>query len=274
MKVRAETMAGIWLQELIQRPWRVAARWLAPHGLLSQQSRTTHGCSTLHSELDPPTSVMKQDSTPYTCLQTNWWRHFLSQDSFFSGVSRFVWSCQKTKRQQQNPIITRDSQSFPPEKKVRVNFLLKKKKRWEKISKPIILINSLHGPWEVCKGSPGTMIQKEITLFFKGEIALNRPSSMNWRATVPTLLDCVLTSTELRKDHSPMPHIELRSTFPNCVACLVDVLPSPLKKTCSLFPLGISLQRRFWSILRAVWSPESAIPAKRTGETEESDWQG
>jgi hypothetical protein len=36
--------AGTWRQELMQRPWRGAASWLAPHGLLSlflTQVRTT-----------------------------------------------------------------------------------------------------------------------------------------------------------------------------------------------------------------------------------------
>jgi hypothetical protein len=38
------TKAGTWRQELMQRPWRNAAYWLAPHGLLillSTKPRTT-----------------------------------------------------------------------------------------------------------------------------------------------------------------------------------------------------------------------------------------
>lgn len=39
---------------------------------------------------------------------------------------------------------------------------------------------------EVLKGSPEAMIQKETTVFFKSEIALNQLSSMNQRDTLPT----------------------------------------------------------------------------------------
>jgi hypothetical protein len=34
--------SGTWRQELMQRPWKGAAYWLAPHGLLSLLSYRTH----------------------------------------------------------------------------------------------------------------------------------------------------------------------------------------------------------------------------------------
>lgn len=97
-------------------------------------------------------------------------------------MSRSVASCQKTP----HPTIARAIQTFPPEEKTREDFLLKKKKKWKKTVSQFILNNSLHGPWEVLKGSPEAMIQNEITVFFKSEIALNQLSSMNQRDTVPT----------------------------------------------------------------------------------------
>ena len=42
---------GTWRQELIQKPWRGAAYWLAPHGLLSLLSYRTQD----HQPRDGPT---------------------------------------------------------------------------------------------------------------------------------------------------------------------------------------------------------------------------
>jgi hypothetical protein len=39
---RNSSMAGIWRQELIQRPWRSAAYWPASHSLLSLLFYRTH----------------------------------------------------------------------------------------------------------------------------------------------------------------------------------------------------------------------------------------
>jgi hypothetical protein len=41
--------AGTWRQELMQRPWRSAAYWLAPHGLLSLLSLESLGMPSLPS---------------------------------------------------------------------------------------------------------------------------------------------------------------------------------------------------------------------------------
>jgi hypothetical protein len=43
----------IWRQELMQRPWRDTAYWLAPHGLLSLLSYKTQD----HNELGRPLSI-------------------------------------------------------------------------------------------------------------------------------------------------------------------------------------------------------------------------
>jgi hypothetical protein len=40
---RNSNRAGTWRQELMQRPWRDAAYWLASHGLLSLLSYRTQG---------------------------------------------------------------------------------------------------------------------------------------------------------------------------------------------------------------------------------------
>jgi len=51
--------AGTWRQELIQRPWKVAAYWLASPGLLSLLSYRTQDYQprdgTTHNMLGPPT---------------------------------------------------------------------------------------------------------------------------------------------------------------------------------------------------------------------------
>ena len=58
---RHPNRAGTWRQELMQRPWRGAAYWLAPHGLLSLLSyrnldhQPRDGIT--HNSLGPPPSV-------------------------------------------------------------------------------------------------------------------------------------------------------------------------------------------------------------------------
>ena len=58
--------AGIWRQELMQRPWRNAAYWFVPYGFLNLLSYTPQGhlpnAGIAPSELGPPTSVINQDS--------------------------------------------------------------------------------------------------------------------------------------------------------------------------------------------------------------------
>jgi hypothetical protein len=51
--------AGTWWHEVMQRPWRGAAYWLTPHGLLRLHSYSTQGHlfrgGPTHSGLRPPT---------------------------------------------------------------------------------------------------------------------------------------------------------------------------------------------------------------------------
>jgi hypothetical protein len=76
-QVRNSNRAGTWRQELMQRPWRGAAYWLAPHGLLSllcyrtqdHQPRDT----TTHIGLGPPSLITEK--MPYSWIS---WRHFLN----------------------------------------------------------------------------------------------------------------------------------------------------------------------------------------------------
>jgi hypothetical protein len=53
--------AGTWRQELMQKPWRGAAYWLAPHGLFSLLSYRTQDHQSrdgpTHNGLGPPTSI-------------------------------------------------------------------------------------------------------------------------------------------------------------------------------------------------------------------------
>ena len=50
--------AGTWRQEWMQKPWRNAAYWLAPHGLFSLLPYRTQDCwprdDTIHNGLGPP----------------------------------------------------------------------------------------------------------------------------------------------------------------------------------------------------------------------------
>ena len=56
--------AGTWRQELMQKPWRGAAYWLAYHGLLSLLSYRTQDNQprdgTTHHKLVPPLSITNQ----------------------------------------------------------------------------------------------------------------------------------------------------------------------------------------------------------------------
>lgn len=61
---RNSKRTGTWRQELIQRPWRGAAYWLAPHGFLSLISYRTQDHhprdDTIHKELGPSPSITKK----------------------------------------------------------------------------------------------------------------------------------------------------------------------------------------------------------------------
>jgi hypothetical protein len=61
---RNSSTAGSWKQELIRRPWKNAASWLAPHCLLSLLSYIIHAhppkdVITLYG-MDPPISIIKK----------------------------------------------------------------------------------------------------------------------------------------------------------------------------------------------------------------------
>jgi hypothetical protein len=58
---RNSSRAGTWRQEMMQRPWKGAAYWLAPHGLLGLLSYRTQDHQprdgTTHNGLGPPPSI-------------------------------------------------------------------------------------------------------------------------------------------------------------------------------------------------------------------------
>ena len=58
---RNSSRVGTWRQELMQRPWRDAAYWLAHHGLLSQLSYRTQihqpRDETIHSGVSEPSPI-------------------------------------------------------------------------------------------------------------------------------------------------------------------------------------------------------------------------
>jgi hypothetical protein len=82
-QVRNSIRPGTWRQELMRRPWRCAAYWLAPHGLLSllsfrcQDHQPRNG--TTHNGPVPPTSITKK--IPYSQILR---RHFLNGGSLLS----------------------------------------------------------------------------------------------------------------------------------------------------------------------------------------------
>jgi hypothetical protein len=86
---RTSCRAGTWRQELMQRPWRGAAFWLASHGLLNLLSYRTqdpqHRGGTTHSGLGPPTLITKK--MLYIAYGLMLWRHFLSWGSLLSDNS-------------------------------------------------------------------------------------------------------------------------------------------------------------------------------------------
>ena len=79
---RNSNRAGTWRQELMQRPWRGAAHWLALHGLLNLISYKTQDHhpkdDTAHSELSPPrrSLIKKMFYRPAYSLILR--RHFLN----------------------------------------------------------------------------------------------------------------------------------------------------------------------------------------------------
>jgi hypothetical protein len=78
--------AGTWRQELMQRPWRDAAYWLASPGLLSLLSDRTQdyqpGDGTTHNGFSHPLSLIEK--MPYSWIS---WRHFLKGGSFLCDNS-------------------------------------------------------------------------------------------------------------------------------------------------------------------------------------------
>jgi hypothetical protein len=72
---RNSSQAGTWRQELMQMPWRDAAYWLAPHGLLRLLSYRTQDHQakdgTAHNGLGPPPSITNHANVLQACLQPN-----------------------------------------------------------------------------------------------------------------------------------------------------------------------------------------------------------
>jgi hypothetical protein len=70
---RNSVRAGTWRQELMQRPGRDAAYWLAPHGLLSLLSYRTQvhqlRHDPTHNRLGPPPSITNLRKCLMACLQ-------------------------------------------------------------------------------------------------------------------------------------------------------------------------------------------------------------
>jgi hypothetical protein len=77
---------GTWRQELMQRPWRGTAFWLASPGLLSllfyriQDYQPRDG--TTHKGPSPASSLIEK--MPYSWIS---WRHFLKEGSFLCNNS-------------------------------------------------------------------------------------------------------------------------------------------------------------------------------------------
>ena len=75
-----------WRQELMQRPWRGAAYWLAPHGLVSlisykiQDHQPRDG--TTHNGLSSTTSITNKEIPYRFAYNLILWRHFLNSGFF------------------------------------------------------------------------------------------------------------------------------------------------------------------------------------------------
>ena len=74
---------------LMQRPWRGAACWLAPHDLLSLLSYRTQDhllrSGNTHGGLDPLTSIINWENVPHTCLKANMIEAFSHMRLLFPG---------------------------------------------------------------------------------------------------------------------------------------------------------------------------------------------
>jgi hypothetical protein len=78
----------------MQRPWRGAAYWLAPHGLLSLLSNRRsqdHQCwsGSIHSEPGPAILKIKQENAPQARQQANLMGAFSQINSFFPSGCNF-----------------------------------------------------------------------------------------------------------------------------------------------------------------------------------------
>jgi hypothetical protein len=85
--------AGTWRQELMQRPWRAAAYWLAPTACSTflMAPRTTNPASgTKNCHTHP--HINHQIKRMYLChaYRPVWWGHFLIQGPFFENDSTCV----------------------------------------------------------------------------------------------------------------------------------------------------------------------------------------
>ena len=77
---RNSNRTGTWRQELMQKPWRDAAFWLAPHGLVSLLSYRTQAQGWHHPQwLQPFPFIANQEHALHACLQPNLWREAFLQ---------------------------------------------------------------------------------------------------------------------------------------------------------------------------------------------------
>jgi hypothetical protein len=71
----------------MQRPWKDAAYWLAPHGLLSLLSYSLQDHQprdgNIYNAQGLPISAINQEINPYTCPQANIRRHFSIKTLFW-----------------------------------------------------------------------------------------------------------------------------------------------------------------------------------------------
>ena len=77
------------MQELEQKQWRNTTYWLTQPPFLYNPGHAFRGGST-HSDLDPPTSVINQESAPQACLQASFTEVIFSVKISLPGLERWL----------------------------------------------------------------------------------------------------------------------------------------------------------------------------------------